>query len=106
VQKYPAITFRSRKVQNRAKDKYSVLGDLTIHGVTLPVELDAQYLGSSRDPWGNERIGFSAKAAINRRDFGLNWNQVLEGGGFLVGEQVEITLDVEALKAQAAEQAA
>jgi len=106
VQKYPTISFESRNVQNRGKDRYLVVGDLTIHGVTRPVGLDAEYLGSSKDPWGNERIGFFAKAAINRRDFGLNWNQVLEGGGLLVGEQVEISLDVEAVKVQAAEKAA
>ncbi len=106
VGNHPAITFESRRVEKVAGDRYRVLGDLTIRGVTRPVELDAEYLGAAKDPWGNERIGFHAKAAINRKDFGLNWNQALETGGVLVGEQVEIAIDVEAVKAKAVGQAA
>ena len=105
VENYPAITFESRKVERRGKDRYRVLGDLTMHGVTRPVELDAEYLGAGKDPWGHERVGFFAKTALNRKEFGLNWNQLLEGGGVVVSEQVEISLDVQAI-AQAVEQAA
>src|SRR5262249_27055058 len=65
-----------------------------------------EYLGGGKDPWGNERIGFFAKTSLNRRDFGLNWNQVLETGGVVVSEQVEVALDVQAVKAQAIGQAA
>ncbi len=106
VGNHSAITFESRKVEKLAGDRYRVLGDLTIRGVTRPVELDAEYFGAANDPWGNQRIGLHAKTAINRKDFGLNWNQALEAGGVLVGEQVEIALDVEAVSAQAVGQAA
>jgi polyisoprenoid-binding protein YceI len=106
VEKYPAITFESSRIESRGEDRYRVLGELTIHGVTRPVELDAEYLGGGKDPWGNERIGFFAKTSLNRKDFGLNWNQVLETGGVLVGDQVEVSLDVEAVKAEAIGQAA
>jgi polyisoprenoid-binding protein YceI len=106
VEKYPAITFESRRIESRGEDRYRVLGELSIHGVTRPVELDAEYLGGGKDPWGNERIGFFAKTSLNRKDFGLNWNQLLETGGVLVSEQVEVSLDVQAVKAQAIGQAA
>lgn len=106
AEKYPAITFESRRIESRGEDRYRVLGELTIHGVTRPVELDTEYLGGGKDPWGNERIGFFAKTSLNRKDFGLNWNQVLETGGVLVGEQVEVSLDVQAVKAEAIGQAA
>jgi polyisoprenoid-binding protein YceI len=106
VEKYPAITFESRQIDRRGKDRYRVLGDLTMHGVTRPVELDAEYLGAGKDPWGNERVGFFAKTAVNRKEFGLNWNQLLEGGGVVVSDQVEISLDVQAIGAKAIEQAA
>lgn len=106
VEKYPAITFESTKIERRGKDRYRVLGDLTMRGVTRPVELDAEYFGTGKDPWGNERIGFFAKATLNRKEFGLNWNQLLEGGGVLVGDQVEISLDVQAIGEKAGEKAA
>ncbi len=86
--------------------RYRVIGDLTLHGVTRSVVLDAEYLGTGMDAWGKERIGFFAKTAINRKDFGLNWNQVLEAGGVVVSDQVDITLDVQAVNAQAIGQAA
>ena len=106
VEKYPAITFESGRIESRGKDRYLVSGELTIHGVTRPVELDAEYLGGGKDPWGNQRLGFFAKTSLNRKDFGLNWNQLLETGGVLVSEQVEIALDVQAVKAEAIGQAA
>jgi polyisoprenoid-binding protein YceI len=102
VEKYPELTFESTKVEKLDGDEYRVSGDLTIRGVTKPVVLEAEYLGGGKDPWGNERLGFSARTAINRKEFGLNWNQVLEAGGVLVGEKIEIALDVQAVKAQAA----
>jgi polyisoprenoid-binding protein YceI len=82
-----------------------VIGDLTIRDVTREVPVDVEYGGRGKDPWGNERAGFSAKAAVDRRDFGLQWNQVLETGGLLVGDQVEIDLDIQAVKAAAVEAA-
>jgi polyisoprenoid-binding protein YceI len=105
VEKFPELTFLSTKVEKSA-DGYRVTGDLTIHGVTRPVVLEAELLGRSKDPWGNERIGFAAQTSVNRKDFGLTWNQALETGGVLVGEKIEIALDIQAVKAAASEQAA
>ena len=97
VAKYPELTFASKKVE-KAGDGYRVTGDLTLHGVTKEVVLEAEFAGTGKDPWGNERAGFSAKAAIDRRDFGLTWNAALEAGGVLVGEKVEIAIELEAVK--------
>ncbi len=106
VERYPAITFESRKVERRGKDRYRVLGDLTMHGVTRPVELDAEYFGAGKDVSGHQRVGFFAKTSLQRKEFGLNWNQLLESGGVVVSDQVEISLDVQAIEAPAVEKAA
>jgi polyisoprenoid-binding protein YceI len=98
VESHPELRFKSTLVRQDGDD-YVVAGELTIRGVTRAVELTVERLGSGRDPWGGERAGFSAKTSINRKDFGLTWNQALETGGVLVGEKVEITLDVEAVRA-------
>lgn len=96
---FPTITFRSTQVErtavNEGDERYHVVGDLTIRGTTRPVTLDVHWLGGVRDPWGNERAGYTATARINRKDFGLNWNQALETGGFVVGDEVKIDLEVE-----------
>ncbi len=101
VARHPALTFRSRRVE-QAAGGYRVTGDLTLHGVTREVTLEAEFAGTARDPWGNERAGFSAKTSLDRRDFGLTWNAALEAGGVLVGEQVEIAIELEAVKKAAA----
>jgi polyisoprenoid-binding protein YceI len=75
-------------------------GELTIHGVTRTVELELELLGTVTDPWGNERAGFSAETKINRKDFGLTYNSVMEAGGLLIGEEVKISLEVEGIKAK------
>jgi polyisoprenoid-binding protein YceI len=106
VEQHPALTFESTKVEQLADQQYRVTGNLTIRGVTRSVVLETEYLGGGKDPWGNQRIGFAARTSINRKDFGLTWNQALEAGGVLVGDKIEIALDVQAVKAQAAEQAA
>jgi polyisoprenoid-binding protein YceI len=80
-----------------------VVGDLTLHGVTREVTLEAEFAGTGKDPWGNERAGFSAKASLDRRDYGLVWNAALETGGVLVGEKVEIAIELEAVRKVAAE---
>ena len=98
VERYPAITFRSRKVEKAGAGALKITGDLTIHGVTRPVVLDAEYAGSAKDPWGGVRAGFSARAVIDRKDFGLTYNQLLETGGVLVGETIEIGIEVELVK--------
>ena len=101
VEKFPTLVFKSKKVQ-KAGDALAVRGDLTIHGVTKEVVLEAEMLGRAKDPWGGSRIGFSAKTSIDRKDFGLHWNQALEAGGVLVGDKIEITLEVEAVEAKEA----
>jgi len=106
VERYPTLSFESTKVEKLKGNNYRVTGDLTIHGVTQPVELEVEYLGIGKDPWGNERISFEAETSVNRKDFGLNWNQSLETGGVLVGDKVEISIDLEGIKAQSSVKAA
>lgn len=102
VAKYPTMTFVSKKIAKAGKDKLNVTGDLTLHGVTKQVVLAVEGLsGESKDPWGNIRRGASASTKINRKDFGLVWNKALETGGVAVGEEVNITLEIEMIKAQA-----
>lgn len=111
VENYPTLTFRSKRVEGLALEpgtEFTVVGDLTIRGTTNEVTMDAVYEGSGIDPWGGERLGFSADAVIDRRDYGLEWNQALEAGGFLVGNEVKIHLEAQAVKSaeSAAESAA
>jgi polyisoprenoid-binding protein YceI len=101
VARYPELTFRSKRIE-KAAGGYRVTGDLTLHGVTKEVTLEAEFAGTGKDPWGNERAGFSAKAALDRREFGLTWNAAVEAGGVLVGEKVEIAIELEAIKKAAA----
>lgn len=99
AEKFPAMTFKSTHIEKKG-DGFAVTGDLTIHGVTKPVVLNVEEVSEpAKDPWGNTRIGLSATAKINRKDFGLGWNAPLEAGGVLVGEDVSITLDVQFIKA-------
>ena len=99
AEKFPAMTFKSTHIEKKG-DGFAVTGDLTIHGVTKPVVLNVEEVSEpAKDPWGNTRIGLTATAKINRKDFGLSWNSTLEAGGVLVGEDVSITLDVELIKA-------
>ena len=94
---YPTLSFTSTKVVYADSDTTQLHGLLTIHGVEQPVVFDLEVHGEGRDPWGNLRSGFTATTTINRKDFGLNWNQVLETGQLLVGEDVEITLEIEGI---------
>jgi len=97
VAKYPKIAFVSTGVTDidKATNKGRILGNLTMHGVTKPVVLDAQFLGQATDPWGNRKAGFAATTTVNRKDFGLGWNKALESGGLLVGDEVTIRINVE-----------
>jgi len=101
-EKHPQIAFRSTGVEPNGDKRFNVKGDLTIRGTTRPVVLDVEYAGRMKDPWGGERAGFSARTSLDRKDFGLTWNQVLEAGGILVGDRVEIDIEVEAVKSKAA----
>lgn len=102
VAKFPEIAFKSRRVELKGQDKARIVGDLTVHGQSREVALDVEVTGRGKDPWGNERFGFSAAAAIDRTDFGLKWNQALETGGVLVGTKVDIEIEVQAVKQAAA----
>lgn len=95
---YPTITFESTGAHDLQGDTAKLDGVLTIHGVAKPVTLDVEVHGEGTDPWGNTRLGLTATTTINRKDFGLGWNQVLESGQLLVGEDIEITLEIEGLK--------
>lgn len=98
VENYPEIKFRSTRIEGD-KENFKLTGDLTIRDVTRPVTLDVQFEGRTKDPWGGERVGFSGSGKIDRRDFGLTWNQALEAGGVAVGHDIKISLEVEAVKA-------
>ncbi|HTB72704.1 MAG TPA: YceI family protein [Polyangiaceae bacterium] len=97
AEKYPKITYKSSKIEKAGDKKYVVTGDLTIRGVTKPVKLDVEELGGGKDPWGNQRVAYAAKARVDRGDYGLKWNQALETGGVLVGEHIDIEIDIEAI---------
>lgn len=95
--KFPEITYKSKKIVKKG-DQYVCTGTLTMHGVSKDVDLLATVSGPIKDPWGNSRIGLEATGIINRKDFGLTWNQVVEGGGLVVSDDVNITINVEAVK--------
>jgi polyisoprenoid-binding protein YceI len=97
VEKHPTIQYRSRKVEVVSPQELRIVGDLTIRGVTREVPLHVEVGGQAKDPWGNTRIGFSATASLNRKDFGLTWNAALETGGVLVADKVDVEIDLEAV---------
>jgi polyisoprenoid-binding protein YceI len=100
VEKFPTLRFNSTRVTRTGEGELAVEGELTIHGVTRNVRFSVEGpTAPGKDPWGNTRIGISATAKINRKDYGLTWNAALETGGILVGEEVTITLDVQFIKA-------
>ena len=98
VETYPTWTFTSTSIWADGDD-YVIAGHLTMHGVTKPIELRTEFNGAATDPFGAERVGFTAATEVSRKDFGLTWNAALETGGVLVSDTVKITLDVEAVKA-------
>jgi polyisoprenoid-binding protein YceI len=99
VEHFPKLVFKSKQVQQVGSDRYRVEGALTIRDVTRDVVLDVEYSGQVKDPWGNQRAAFTAKTSLDRGEFGLTWNQLLEAGGVLVGERVDIELEVQAVQA-------
>lgn len=98
IDEHPTMTLVSTGIEPKGDD-FVLHADLTIKGVTKPVDFDLEFAGTGQDPWGNTKAGFSAAATINRKDFGIEWNAPLETGGVLVGEQVKIEIDAELLKA-------
>jgi len=99
VEQFPTINFTSTKVTDidTAKNTAKLHGVLTMHGVEKPIVLDVSYLGTADDPWGNTRGGFIASTTLNRKDFGINWNETLDSGGYLVGDEVEIEVNAEGM---------
>ena len=97
IDEHPVMTLVSTGIEPKGDD-YVLHADLTIKGVTRPVDFDLEFAGTGQDPWGNTKAGFTASAAINRKDFGIEWNAPLETGGVLVGEQVKIEIDAEIAK--------
>lgn len=99
IENYPTMTFKATKIINNGDGEYDVTGDLSLHGVTKQETFTVIYEGTGKDPWGNEKVGFSAQGAIKRSEYGLTWNSALETGGVLVGDKVKINLEIQAAKA-------
>jgi polyisoprenoid-binding protein YceI len=93
---YPAIIFKSNKVEETDVNKCMVIGDLIVHGITKTVTLDVDFAGPVKSPFGETSIGLTGKAVLNREDFKMKWNEPLESGGFMVGKEVEVSVDIEA----------
>lgn len=98
---HPKITFKSSRIEKKGDTEYVVHGDITIRGVTKPIALDVEFLGTSKNPYGKTVAGLSAQGTLNRKDFGVNFNALLETGGVAVGEKVKLELELEAVKADA-----
>lgn len=96
VEKFPTMNFVSTKITETSEDEFDLTGNLTIKGVTKEVTFKAEFEGKAVDPWGQDVAGFTAEGSIDRKEFGLTWNQALETGGFLVGDKIKITIELEA----------
>jgi len=96
--KFPEITFKSKGIKKSGNDTYAVLGTLTMRGVSKDVTLPVIFLGTAKDPWGNERAGFSTDLTLNRKDYGINWNATLDNGGVMLSDDVKISINLETLK--------
>jgi polyisoprenoid-binding protein YceI len=101
AEKFPTLSFKSKRIEVVSKGQYKLVGDLTIRDATHEVTLDVEQTGTGKDPWGNQRLGFSAKGAISRGQWGLKWNQALETGGVLVSDKVDIEAEVQVVQAAA-----
>ena len=95
VEKYPEITFKSKSIKKAGKDTYDVAGTLTMRGVSKEVTLPVTYLGSVKDPWGNQKAGFATEVTLNRKDYGINWNAALDNGGFVLSDEVKVSINLE-----------
>ena len=99
AEQHPTITFVSRRIEPQGGESFRVTGDLTMHGVTKELTLNAELTAPAKDPWGNMRRGVNLTGSLNRKDFGLTWNQALETGGFLVDDKVKLEIDLEVVQA-------
>ncbi len=95
AEKNPTLIFKAREFKAAGKGKFKLMGDFTMRGVTKPATFDVEYLGAGKDPWGNDKVGFSAVTKINRKDWGMSFNKVLDTGGFMLGDDVELDIQVE-----------
>jgi polyisoprenoid-binding protein YceI len=100
VERFPEITFRSTVVEHIEGDRWRITGDLTIRDITREVVLDTEYEGQIKDAYGKQRAAFSADTELNRKDFGLNWNGLIEAGGVVVGDKVRVTLNIAAVRSE------
>lgn len=99
VEKHPTLTYKLKSLKKMG-DEFTAFGDLTMRGVTQEVVLVGTFNGVTKDPWGNTRAGFTGKGKLNRKDFGMTWNKALDNGGLIVGDEVDIRLEIEAIKAK------
>jgi len=100
VEKYPTMTYKMKSYQ-KTGEGYTAIGDITLRGMTREITLTGNFNGTTKDPWGNTRAGFNAEGKLNRKDFGMVWNKTLDSGGLVVGDEVQIRLDIECIKAKA-----
>jgi len=99
VANYPEITFKSTSIKPAAaKDTYDVTGDLTMHGVTKHITIPVTFNGTAKDPWGNQRAGFSLETTLNRQEYGIKWNKALDNGGMMLSDDVKVSINLEAVK--------
>ena len=98
VEQYPELNFQSTTIEKKGSDTYTLFGELTMKGITKPVKLNVEYTGVTKDPWGGERAGFVVTGKINRNDWGVNFNGVLETGGVMLSEEVKINIEIQLVK--------
>ena len=98
--KFPEISFKSKSIKQTGKDEYAVTGTFTMHGVSKDLTLPVSFNGTVKDPWGNQRAGFSTETTLNRKDFGIVWNKALDSGGALLGDDVKVAINLETVKAK------
>jgi polyisoprenoid-binding protein YceI len=95
VDRYNTIAFKSKRIIKRSADVYDVVGDFTMHGVTKEMTFPVTHLGAGKDPYGRDKIGFETESTLNRKEFGLTWNAALEAGGFLIGDEVKVSVTIQ-----------
>jgi polyisoprenoid-binding protein YceI len=98
IEQYPKMTFQSTSITKKGEGEYNVTGNVSLHGVTRPESFTVSFEGAGKDPWGNEKVGFSGNGSLKRSDYGLTYNAALETGGFLIGDEVKVSIEIEAGK--------
>jgi polyisoprenoid-binding protein YceI len=98
VEKHPTITFKGIRIEPLVQNRFNVTGELTMRGVTKQVTVPVEFLGTQKDPWGNEKAGFALQTTLNRKDYGIVWNQALDAGGYLLGDDVQVSISLQVVK--------